>query len=71
MSETKPTAYLDWSLNVECPNCGEEIDLSKSPHDDDGCFAGPIFNNNWDHLKNAEVLCTECEHEFEIEQVEY
>ena len=71
MSETKPTAYLDWSLNVECPECGENVDLAESPNDDDGCFSGPIFSNNWDHLENAEVCCPECAHSFEIDEVVY
>ena len=64
-----PIAYLDWSVDVECPACKEEFDLTD--HDDDRVVASAIFNNNWDALKGYEAICEHCQHEFKIESVEY
>lgn len=63
------TAYLDWSLDVECPKCGETTDLSAN--DDDAVVSGAIFHNNWDALKGFEVTCENCGHEFKLDEVEY
>jgi len=64
-----PVAYLEWSLNVECPSCGGEFDLARQ--DDIEWFSGNIFNNKWDKLKGSVVSCTGCCHEFAIGGVEY
>lgn len=64
-------AVLDWSLRVECPACKTELDLVESPHDDEGEFSRPIFNNNWDKCKGARVCCTGCEHVFQLSEIIY
>jgi len=66
---SEPIAYLDWSVDVECPKCKECFDISYD--DDDRVVASAIFNNNWDALKDHEVICEHCKHEFKIEGVEY
>jgi len=66
---TNPIAYLDWSVDVECPECKEVFDISYN--DDDRIVASAIFNNNWEVLKDREVTCEYCEHEFKIDSVEY
>lgn len=63
------TAYLEWSLEVECPKCGEDTDLAKN--DDDNIVSGAIFNNNWDALKGHDVKCAHCGYEFALSAVEY
>ena len=63
------TAYLDWSLHVECPKCHEETDISAN--DDDSVVTNAIFHNVWDNLKGYEVTCPHCKHEFELDNVEY
>lgn len=63
------TAYLEWSLHVECPNCEETFDLVDQDHE--SRIANRIFNNAWDKLEGYEVECPHCQHEFQIEKVEY
>jgi hypothetical protein len=66
-----PTAQLDWSLYVTCPKCDESNDLSEPQHDTEHDISGHIFNNRWERLKDWEVTCEHCNHEFKIEKVEY
>jgi ssDNA-binding Zn-finger/Zn-ribbon topoisomerase 1 len=63
-----PTAQLRWSLDVECPKCEGEVDLSEG---DDGTYSVPIFNNKWDDLEGEHAVCPHCDHEFRIKKVEY
>lgn len=65
----KPTAFIEWSLNVECPECGEDTDLASQ--DDIEWFSAAIFNNKWDTLKGSVATCEHCRHEFAISGVEY
>lgn len=67
LKELKPTAYLYYRVDVDCPSCGHTFDLTEG---DDGTFVTPIFNNNWDALEDWECHCPVCEHEFEIQKVE-
>lgn len=62
-------ARLDYSLHVDCPGCHESFDLVDT--DDHSEIANRIFNNAWDKLKGYEVVCPHCQHEFQIEKVEY
>ena len=64
-----PIAYLDWSVDVECPACKEEFNIAKD--DDDHVVSSAIFHNNWELLKDYEVTCTGCQHEFKIDSVEW
>lgn len=66
-----PTAFLDWSLYVDCPKCGLSNDLSSARHDAEHEIARHIFSNDWDKLEGHEVTCEGCEHEFTIGCVEY
>lgn len=56
-----------YSLDIDCPYCGAEIDLSDQ--DDDAFYTGPIFSNKWDELVGEEVYCPDCEREFIISSV--
>ncbi len=49
--ETLKSADLTvcYSLDIDCPYCGAELDLSDQD-DENGCFSSPIFNNRWEDL---------------------
>jgi len=59
---------VSWSLDVECPYCGADVDLSTQ--DDDSCFSKPIFNNDWDAIVGMEGNCPDCSEDFTISKVE-
>jgi uncharacterized protein YbaR (Trm112 family) len=65
----KAKAILSWQLWIECPKCKADIDLSDQ--DEDGWVSTPIFNNKWGDLLDEEVICPDCDYEFQIEDVEY
>ena len=56
---------------IECPNCKEDIDLASGDYDDENFIASAIFSNRWDDLRGHEITCEKCNHEFELESVEY
>jgi ribosomal protein S27E len=64
-------AYVDWSLHVDCPACGESNDLAHPEHDTENDIARHIFSNNWERLKGWEVTCGSCNHEFTLDSIEY
>ena len=66
----KNIACLSWSLDVECPGCKEDIDLSACDTDDYS-IARRIFTNEWDKLQGHEITCPHCAHEFTLDGVEY
>lgn len=68
---TTPIAYLEWSLNVECPKCKESNDLAHPEHDSEHSIAKHIFANDWDKLQGWEVTCLHCGHEFTIDSAQY
>ena len=71
-TKEKPIAFLDWSLDVDCPHCEREVDLVRLEADaGDNSIAGRIFNNRWDHLKDWLIECPHCKHDFQIDHVEY
>jgi len=59
---------VTWSLDVECPYCHADMDLSDQ--DNDGCFSTPIFNNQWDDVVGMEAHCPDCSKDFTISKVE-
>lgn len=64
-------AKVDWSLDVECPHCGGESNLSQV--DKKGIYSGPIFSGKKDNLKNTIVTChhtNECGKDFLIGDIE-
>jgi hypothetical protein len=63
------TAYLDYSVEIQCPVCHQFNNLADS--DDDHIVSAAIFNNKWDTLEGHEVECSHCHHEFKIDSVEY
>jgi uncharacterized Zn finger protein len=67
----RPTATLNWSLYVDCPQCDKSNDLAGPEHDTEHHVARHIFSNAWDKLNGHEVECEHCGHEFTIEKVEY
>ncbi|ECE5060221.1 hypothetical protein JKH05_004259 [Salmonella enterica] len=52
------------SLIVECPSCGEVMDLTESDDVLDGTFCTALENE-----KNYPVECPECGHEFTVDFV--
>ena len=67
----KNIAYVEWSLNVECPKCKLDNDLADSIHDVEHDIARHIFNSTWDKLKGWEITCDKCGFEFLIDDVIY
>jgi hypothetical protein len=63
----KNIAYVFWSLDIDCPECGESIDISKD--DEMDRVAIRIFNNSWDRLIGHSVMCPGCGAEFDIDEV--
>ncbi len=63
------TAVLSWYLFVECPHCGEQINLVD--HDEDYALSKLIFTNKWDEVEGEEIECPECAKSFQIDAVEY
>ena len=70
LSSAKNIACLSWSLDVECPGCKKDIDLSDCDTDDFS-IARRIFTNEWDKLQGHEITCPHCTHEFALDSVEY
>ena len=64
-------AYVEWSLNVECPKCKLDNDLARSIHDGGNDIARHIFNNEWDVLKGWEITCEHCKFEFLLDDIIY
>lgn len=63
----KVYAYLSAQLEVTCPFCKHEWDLLDV--DEYEYYATPIFNNDWDELKEMEIECPKCGKEFQISEV--
>lgn len=65
-------AFLDWSLDIDCPHCGKEVDLVQYEADTgDYDIAKLVFTNRWDALEGWTVECPHCERDFNIDKVEY
>jgi uncharacterized Zn-finger protein len=65
-------AFIDWSLNIDCPHCEEVVDLVQYESDiGDNSIAGRIFTNRWDEIKGHMVECPYCHQDFLIDRVEY
>lgn len=66
-----PTAFLWWSLDVECPECNRSNDLQQSVHDSENTIAQHIFSNAWKKLEGWEVTCEHCDFKFQLAKVDY
>lgn len=62
-------AIFWWHLYIDCPNCGETIDLAEGDYDVDSQFSKHIFNNDWDAV-NVDVECEYCAHQININEIE-
>lgn len=62
------TLTVNYSLDIKCPSCAHEFDLSDD--EDDGVYTTPIFNNKWDELEGEGVECPKCDCMFTIYSVE-
>jgi hypothetical protein len=65
----KAAAIFEYSFQVDCPFCGNEIDLTHSDHE------GMYVNNYFKHLVNYTefleyVYCDKCDKEFVINSVD-
>ena len=62
-------ATLNYAVNIECPKCNIAFDLTDN-NDNDGEITVPLFNNRWNDVKGFDVVCDNCEHEFELDGIE-
>jgi len=62
MSKTKvnPVACWSFSLDIECPKCGHDLDLVEN----DDFWDGRPNSFNILHSKDEDIICPECDHEF-------
>lgn len=68
------TGALSWHVWVDCPYCGETIDLADE-HDDDYLLTGAVFDckdepARW-HDPGTEHECPECGEVFALAKIEY
>lgn len=72
MTTKNATAFLDWSLEVDCPHCDETVDLVELESDSgDYDIANRIFTSKWGELAGWDVKCPHCKHDFKLEKVHY
>ena len=69
----KVKGSVDFSVAVECPECGNSFDAIDN--DDDNVVTSPLFDANyvkgaWENLQ-IELTCAECDCEFELDELEY
>ena len=65
-------AFLDWSLDIDCPHCKETVDLVQYESDTgDNSIARRIFTSQWDALTGWDIECPHCRNDFKIDKVEY
>lgn len=62
-------AFLEFNMYAFCPICGKELELDE--YDDESWLANLIFTNQWDKVKGFKICCEYCNHEFELDGVEY
>lgn len=68
----KAIAFLDWSLDVECPHCKLDVDLvDYEANHGDNDIANLIFSNRWDKLIGYDIECPHCHTDFKLDKVEY
>ena len=66
----KSVARISFWLYIDCPHCGESMDLLDD-HNHEGEMTTPIFSNKWEELEGYKIECDHCGKEFQIEEIEY
>lgn len=65
-------AFVDWSLDIDCPHCKESVDLVEYEGNcGETTFANAIFSNRWDDLIGFDIECPHYKRDFQIDKVEY
>lgn len=67
--DKRPAMQLWWHLYVDCPKCGTTTDAAE--HDSGPEIAVDLFSNNWKGIEGRELVCPECDHEFQVGEVTY
>jgi hypothetical protein len=65
---SKLTATWDMSLDTECPNCKQDVDLL----DDPGFWDGRTIQageHETDATRDMDVVCPKCHHEFVVDLI--
>lgn len=66
------TAFLEYSINVDCPHCEKEVDLlDVESNAGDNSISAIVFTNEWDQLKGWPIECPHCHMDFELAGLEY
>ena len=79
MGKKTVEARLDIEMFVDCPGCGDLIDLLKEEdtdgtmHNDDSDLLRQMFPKNGDNsnFECDEVVCTQCKTEFDVRGLEW
>jgi hypothetical protein len=66
MSDLKPIATWDISLNTDCPGCGEMVDLLDYADFWDGRKLN-LAEHDTDRTRGVEVQCPLCHHEWKVD----
>lgn len=65
-------AFIDYSLDIECPQCKQEIDLVEyESNSGENFLSCQIFTSKWDDISGYLVECPHCHNDFQIDKVEY
>ena len=68
----KAIAFIEYSINVDCPHCGEDIDLvDVESNSGDHDISHLVFTNEWDKLEGWDIDCPHCKQSFQLEKLEY
>lgn len=68
----KAIAFLEYSINVDCPHCEEDIDLvDMESNSGDHDISNLVFRGAWDSLINWDIDCPHCKQAFQLEKLEY
>lgn len=70
-TSTRPIGRLSWHLFVDCPCCKEAFNAATVDAENDYVITRLIFNNEWDQVPGCDLTCPNCEHEFQIGEIEY
>ena len=66
-----PVAKINWSLDVDCPQCHACNDIAAAHRDPDNIVGQLVFAGKWNELSGLHVTCDNCFHDFHVGSVEY